>query len=138
MSLPGEAFVAARVEQIRVDSLSLVRFDTNDDSVSTVCAHHRATAVGTVDTVRFVGGDQVVATDGRCWGRVEVFHDPVHFLAVMEHNPGALDIAAPLEGGELPVCFGVLSRRLEAEATARGRGNSLTSFGSWSGPALMN
>ena len=30
-------------------------------------------------------------------------------------SPGALDFAAPLEGWELPVCFGVLRRRLEAE-----------------------
>src|SRR3954449_715436 len=35
LALPSEAFVAARVEQRHVDSLSLVRFDTNDYSVPT-------------------------------------------------------------------------------------------------------
>ena len=39
----------------------------------------------------------------------------MHCLAVVERRPGALDFAAPLEGWELPVCFGVLRRRLEAE-----------------------
>jgi hypothetical protein len=34
---------------------------------------------------------------------------------LLERKPGALDFAAPLEGWELPVCFGVLRRRLEAE-----------------------
>jgi hypothetical protein len=44
-----------------------------------------------------------------------VFYDPVHYLALLERKPGALDFAAPLAGWELPVCFGVLRRRLEAE-----------------------
>ena len=39
----------------------------------------------------------------------------MHYLALLERKPGALDFAAPLEGWELPVCFGVLRRRLEAE-----------------------
>ena len=34
---------------------------------------------------------------------------------LLERKPGALDFAAPLRGWELPVCFGVLRRRLEAE-----------------------
>ena len=78
-------------------------------------AHHRVTAVGTVDAVRIVVGDRVVATHRRCWGREQVFYDPVHYLALLERKPGALDFAAPLAGWELPVCFGVLRRRLEAE-----------------------
>ena len=39
----------------------------------------------------------------------------MHYLALLERKPGALDFAAPLEGWDLPVCFGVLRRRLEAE-----------------------
>ena len=120
LSLPCEAFVAARVEHPRADSLSLVRFDTNDYSVPTAYARHRVTAVGTIDTVRFVVGDQGVATHRRGWGRAEVFYDPVHYLAALERKPGALDFAAPLEGWQLPVCFGVLRRRLEAEFAGPG------------------
>jgi transposase len=115
LPLPAEAFLAARVEQPTADSLSLVRFDTNDYSVPTAYAHHKLTAVGTVDAVRIVAGDRVVAEHRRCWGREQVTYDPVHYLALLERKPGALDFAAPLEGWELPVCFGVLRRRLEAE-----------------------
>ena len=115
LPLPGEAFVAARVEPTSADSLSLVRFDTNDYSVPTQFAHHRVTAIGAVDTVRIVVGDRVVATHRRSWGREGVFHEPVHYLALLERKPGAFDFAAPLAGWELPVCFGVLRRRLEAE-----------------------
>src|SRR6516164_7384202 len=113
LPLPAEAFEAARVEQPHADSLSLVRFDTNDYSVPTEFAHRRVTAVGTTDAVRIAVGDRVVATHRRCWGREQVIYDPVHYLALLERKPGALDFAAPLEGWELPVCFGVLRRRLE-------------------------
>jgi transposase len=115
LPLPAEAFEAARVEQTSADSLSLVRFDTNDYSVPTEFAHRRVTAIGTVDAVRIAVGDRVVAVHRRSWGREGVSYDPVHYLALLERKPGALDFAAPLEGWELPVCFGVLRRRLEAE-----------------------
>jgi transposase len=115
LPLPSEAFVATRVEPTRADSLSLVRFDTNDYSVPTEFAHRRLTAVGTVDAVRIVAGDRVAAVHRRCWGREQVTYEPMHYLALLERKPGALDFAAPLEGWELPVCFGVLRRRLEAE-----------------------
>ena len=115
LALPSEAFVAARVEHRGVDSLSLVSFDANQYSVPTEFAHHRVTVVASVDTVRVVAGDRVAAVHPRCWNREQVFYDPVHYLAVLERKPGALDFAAPLQGWELPVCFGVLRRRLEAE-----------------------
>jgi transposase len=115
LPLPPEPFVAARVESRDVDSLSLVGFDANQYSVPTEFAHHRATVVASVDTVRIVVGDRVAATHRRCWGREQVTYEPVHYLALLERKPGALDFAAPLEGWELPVCFGVLRRRLEAE-----------------------
>jgi len=112
---PAEAFVAARVEPRCVNSLSLVSFDANQYSVPSEFAHHRATVVASVDTVRIVVGDQVAASHRRGWGREQVFYNPVHYLALLERKPGALDFAAPLEGWELPVCFGVLRRHLEAQ-----------------------
>lgn len=115
LPLPEEAFEAARVEPTSADALSLVRFDTNDYSVPTEFAHRPVTAIGTVDVVRIAVGDRVVAVHRRSWGRAGTFYDPIHYLALLERKPGALDFAAPLQGWELPVCFGVLRRRLEAE-----------------------
>jgi len=120
LPLPAEAFLAARVEQPMADSLSLVRFDTDDYSVPTEFAHHKVTVVGTVDAVRVVVGDRLVASHRRCWGREGVSYDPVHYLALLERKPGALDFVAPLVDWELPVCFGVLRRRLEAEFAGPG------------------
>jgi transposase len=120
LSLPTEAFVAARIEMRHVDSLSLVGFDANQYSVPSEFAHHRVTVVGTTDQVRVVADDRVVATHRRCWDREQVFYEPLHYLAVLERKPGALDYAAPLEGWELPVCYGVLRRRLEAKFGSAG------------------
>src|SRR6516164_4535526 len=65
LPLPSESFVAARVESRGVDSLSLVSFDANQYSVPTEFAHHRATVVASVDTVRIVVGERVAATHRR-------------------------------------------------------------------------
>jgi len=120
LAMPSEVFVAARVEPRRVDSLSLVSFDANQYSVPTEFAHHPVTVVASVDEVRVVAGDRLAAVHSRCWGREQVTYDPLHYLAVLERKPGALDFAAPLEGWELPVCFGVLRRQLEAEFAGAG------------------
>ena len=45
--------------------------------------------------------------------------DPIHYLALLERKPGALDYAKPLAGWQLPDCFGRLRRRLE-EADPKG------------------
>jgi transposase len=112
---PAEAFAAHRVKPAKASSLSLVRFDTNDYSVPTAYAHRAVTVVAGVDDVRIVADDLTVACHPRRWDRHRVTYDPIHYLALLERKPGALDFAAPLRGWELPVCFGVLRRRLEAE-----------------------
>ena len=81
----------------------------------TAYAHRAVTVVAGVTDVRIVADDLTVARHPRGWGRHQVTYDPVHYLALLERKPGALDFAAPLQGWELPVCFGILRRRLEAE-----------------------
>jgi len=70
--------------------------------------------------VRLVAGGRVVARHRRCWGKEQTCFDPVHYLALLERKPGALDFARPLEGWQLPDCFGVLRRRLEGELQGQG------------------
>jgi transposase len=120
LSLPTESFEARRVKTPKANSLSLVRFDGNDYSVPTDYAHHHLTAIGSVDEVRMLFADQVVATHRRCWDHQKVLFDPVHYLALLERKPGALDFARPLEGWSLPDSFGVLRRRLENELEGMG------------------
>lgn len=119
-SLPDTAFEARRVELRKANSLSLVRFDRNDYSVPVAWAHHGLTVVGDVQAVRVLCGEQVVAEHPRGWGRQQVRYDPVHYLALLERRPGAFDVARPLAQWDLPPCFGILRRKLEADWGSKG------------------
>jgi transposase len=113
LPLPQEPFEARRLELVTVNSLSLGRFDGNDYSVPTRFAHQSLTATGTIDRVRFSQRGTTVAEHVRCWGKRQVTFEPLHYLALLERKPGALDHARPLAGWQLPDCFGRLRRRLE-------------------------
>ena len=115
LPLPSERFEAHRVEKVSASSLSLVRFDGNDYSIPTKYAHHPVTAIGMVDEVRLVVGNHMAASHRRCWKKHGTVFDPVHYLALLERKPGALDFARPMEEWELPPCFDLLRRRLESD-----------------------
>ena len=91
-----------------------MRFDTNDYSVPVQYAHRKLIVVATVEEVRLVYDDRPVARHRRCWGREQAFFEPIHYLALLERKPGGFDYARPLEGWQLPACFDLLRRRLEA------------------------
>lgn len=120
LEIPPHRFEARRIEQARADSLALVRFDRNSYSVPVACAHRPVTVVGVIDEVRLVVDNRLVARHRRHWGKEHTEYDPVHYLALLERKPGALDFARPLEGWNLPVCFAVLRRRLEHQLGAKG------------------
>ena len=115
LPLPKQRFEAHLVEKTKATSLSLARFDSNDYSVPTKYAHHRVTAIGTVEEVRLVVDTHLVATHKRCWKKHRTFYEPVHYLPLLERKPGALDFARPMENWELPSCFDLLRRRLESD-----------------------
>ena len=120
LPLPAESFEARRVRTAVANSLSLVRFNRNDYSVPTAYAHHELTVVGTIEQVRILFGDGVIAAHPRHWGKQQVRFDPLHYLALLERKPGALDFARPMENWLLPECFGILRRRLENELAGAG------------------
>jgi transposase len=113
LPLPADPFEARRVEPVVINSLSLGRFDGNDYSVPTTFAYQSLTAIGTIDRVRFQRRGAVVAEHVRCWGKGQVTFEPLHYLALLERKPGALDYARPLAGWSLPEAFPALRRRLE-------------------------
>lgn len=115
LPLPKQAFEARRIASVSANSESLVRFDTNDYSVPVAYAHREILVVATVDEVRLVHAARLVARHLRCWDREQPIFDPLHYLALLERKPGGFDHARPLENWQLPDCFGVLRRRLEAD-----------------------
>ena len=67
----------------------------------------------------FCGGEQV-ARHRRIWDKRQVCFEPVHYLALLEKKPGALDFARPLTGWQLPECLQLLRRRLEGRFGGEG------------------
>jgi hypothetical protein len=118
--IPVEQFEAKRLQTVHANSLSLIRIDRNSYSVPTEFAHRSLTVIASVDEVRIVCADQQIATHPRCWEKEQFFFDPLHYLGLLERKPGGFDHAKPFADWELPVCFGILRRRMESEPTGLG------------------
>jgi transposase len=119
-SLPDVPFEACKKRSTASDSLSLVRFDSNQYSVPVDYAYHTVVIKGYVDRVDICRLNEVLASHRRLWGKGDVRFEPLHYLRLLEVKPGSLDHARPLEGWELPECFSVLRRRLENEHFGEG------------------
>jgi len=115
LPLPAGAFDACRKTSTVATSLSLVRLDCNDYSVPVRWAHYQIVAKGYCHQVVLCADGKEVARHKRIWEKEQISFDPLHYLALLERKPGALDHARPLAGWTLPECFELLRRRLEAE-----------------------
>jgi hypothetical protein len=120
LPLPPTPLDPSRVVPTRVNSLSLVRFDTNNYSVPVRHAHQRVTLRAGIETIRIECDGQPIAEHRREWGRYQTVFHWVHYLRLLERKPGALDYARPLQGRNFPDCFAVLRRRLEEADPAQG------------------
>ncbi|MDC0934977.1 IS21 family transposase [Pirellulales bacterium] len=120
LAIPQESFEARRVTQVSADSLSLVAFDSNRYSVPVKHAHRSITVVATVNEVKLIDGDRLIARHQRSWKKHQDIFEPVHYLALLERKPGGFDHAKPLEHWKLPKCFLDLRRLLETEPAGLG------------------
>ena len=114
-------FDACDKQGTRVNSLSLVRYRTNDYSVPVAYGHQEVWIRGYVHEVVIGCGAGIIARHPRSYDREDMVFDPIHYLALLEHKIGALDQAAPLAGWELPDAFPTLRRLLEARMGKAGK-----------------
>ena len=121
MPLPPAPYDASDRHTTRVNSLSLVRYRTNDYSVPVAYGHREVLVRGYVDMVVISCGTGVIARHRRPYERDDFVFDPVHYLPLLERKTGALDQAAPLAGWDLPEEFGTLRRLLESRMGRRGK-----------------
>ena len=121
LPLPASEYEACEKQMAQVSSLSLVRYRTNDYSAPTEYGHRDVLVKGYVHEVVVVCGSEVIARHPRSYEREDVVFEPLHYLALLERKPRALDQAAPLAGWELPECFPRLRRLLEARLNQGGK-----------------
>jgi len=120
LPLPAARFEACAKTTVRVSSISLVRYKTNDYSVPTEYGHRQVLVKAYVHRIVIVSGCEVIAEHQRSYEREATIFDPLHYLALLEHKSRALDQAAPLAGWQLPECFAQLRRLLEARLNKHG------------------
>lgn len=121
LPLPPVRYEACEKRTTRVTSLSLVRYRSNDYSVPTAYGHREVLIKGYVHEVVICSRSEIIARHARSYEREDMIFDPLHYLALLEQKPNALDQAAPLAGWQLPEEFAQLRRLLEARLSKRGK-----------------
>ncbi len=105
----------------RVTSMALVRYRANDYSVPVEWGHREVLVKGFVHEVVICAASEVIARHPRSYEREDMIFDPLHYLALLEQKPNALDQAAPLAGWDLPEGFAQLRRLMEARLGKKGK-----------------
>lgn len=98
-----------------------MRYRGNDYSVPTSHGFQEVMVKGFVDQVVILCGGAEIARHQRCYGSGTFVFDPLHYLALIETKPNALDQAAPLKDWNLPETFQHLRHLLEARMGNRGK-----------------
>lgn len=119
--LPAVPLEPCEKRAARVSSTALVRYRCNDYSVPTSFGFRDVLVKGFVDEVVILCSGEVIARHPRTYGTGTFVFDPLHYLALIEMKPNALDQAAPLKDWDLPEAFQHLRHLLEARMGNRGR-----------------
>lgn len=100
--LPEHPFDCARTVHAKVNSLSLVHFETNRYSVPVRWAYRQVTVKAHVDRVLLYHGAELIAEHRRLYGRNEESLQFDHYLDLLERKPGAMSYARALKQSALP------------------------------------
>jgi hypothetical protein len=109
-AIPSGLFEPCEKRPGRASSTSLVRYRSNDYSVPTRFAHREVMVKGFVDRVVITSEGEIIADHPRSYDSGDFVADPLHYLALIEQKPGALDQARALQGWDLPACFADMRR----------------------------
>jgi hypothetical protein len=120
-ALPAAPLEPCEKRAGRVSSTALVRYRCNDYSVPTAYGFRDVLVKGFVEEVVVLCGGIEIARHERSYGTGVFVFDPLHYLALIETKPNALDQAAALQGWDLPEAFQHLRHLLEARMGNRGK-----------------
>ena len=100
--LPAVPLEACEKRAASVSSTALMRYRTNDYSVPTAYGFRDVVVKGFVDEVVISCVGEEIGRHARCYSKGVFVSNPLHYLAVIETKPGALDQAAALQDWNLP------------------------------------
>ncbi len=136
LALPDNPFPTEERLEVRVGKTPYVRFDTNDYSIPHTQVARTLVVLATLETVRVVEGQQVIASHARSFDRGAQIEDPAHLQALAAEKAAArahraidrLHHAAPsaktlfLRAAERGANLGALTRGLLRVLEAHGPG----------------
>jgi len=86
LALPAEPFPAQERVAVRAGKTPYVRFDLNDYSVPHTHVRRTLQVLATLDTVRILDGDTLIARHARSFDRDAQIEDPAHIQALVDHK----------------------------------------------------
>ena len=96
LPLPAFPYDACDKINTRVNSLSLVRYKTNDYSVPVAYGHREVQVSAYVHEVIISCGTEKIARHERSYDREDFIYDPLHYLPLIEQKINSLDQAKVL------------------------------------------
>lgn len=121
LPLPTFPYDACDKIDTRVNSLSLVRYKTNDYSVPVAYGHRDVQVSAYVHEVAISCGTEEIARHKRSYDREDFVFDPLHYLSLIERKIGSLDQAAPLQNWDLPDEFSTMRSLMESRMGKKGK-----------------
>jgi len=89
LPLPDEPFPADEVVSVEIGKTPYARFDLNDYSVPHTYVRRSLTVAASLDCVRVLDGNAVIAAHPRCWDRGKQIEDPAHIEPLIEYKSRA-------------------------------------------------
>jgi len=86
LPLPDNPFPTDELVDVQVGKTPYVRFDLNDYSVPHTYVRRTLVVVGSLDTVRVLDGNQIIATHPRSFDRGEQVEDSAHIQELVDYK----------------------------------------------------
>lgn len=94
--LPEHAFVCCVTRPVTLNAYCQVEFETNRYSVPADAAYRQLVLRAYPFRIEILHRDQIVAQHPRSYGCKQEIYEPLHYLPLLEHRPGAFEHAKPL------------------------------------------
>ena len=86
LDLPGNTFPTEEVRAVSAGKTPYVRFDLNDYSIPHTCVARTLTVAATIEQVRILDGQTLIATHLRSYDRRQQIEIPAHIATLVEHK----------------------------------------------------